>query len=298
VVGKLYIPSATSVANLEAQERKRAVLDALRGILVLATLASSFWIADKAPIWSNEMIEMEPLLACTVASCLCGHDSERRGALMQSLGMWTRIVLLPFFTLAGASLQLPGLAKVFPAALTLVALRMFANFLGTEIGGRMSRRFFPQQRITDRMVNLLWTCLLAQAGVTLGLVLGVQAIPGFKKWSGEFAVLILGVVMLNQMLGPVFCRVGIKAILADPALQGNREYNDRTDRTGNSDGEGSEASDRSNSPLTSRTNDNNGERRTSVSGGLYDKLARRKTNSLGPPGDYVRSHALPDQYRE
>mmetsp|Transcript_100009 Transcript_100009/g.320796 ORF Transcript_100009/g.320796 Transcript_100009/m.320796 type:complete len:243 (-) Transcript_100009:34-762(-) len=232
---------------------------------------------------------------CTVAACLCGHDAGRRAALMESLGMWARSVLLPFFTLAGACLQLPGLAKVFPAAVTLVILRMLANFLGTSIGGRMSRRFFPQQRITDRMVNLLWTCLLAQAGVTMGLVIAVQSIRSFHKWSGDFAILILGVVMLNQMLGPVFCRVGIKAILEDEAKHDLREDTNRTENE-NSDAEASITSARSHVPLTPRTNDHNAQRNLGVSGGLYGKLVSRRSAPSGPPGNYVRSHAVP--YKE
>mmetsp|Transcript_100011 Transcript_100011/g.320814 ORF Transcript_100011/g.320814 Transcript_100011/m.320814 type:complete len:278 (-) Transcript_100011:157-990(-) len=229
---------------------------------------------------------------CTVAACLCGHDAGRRAALMESLGMWARSVLLPFFTLAGACLQLPGLAKVFPAAVTLVILRMLANFLGTSIGGRMSRRFFPQQRITDRMVNLLWTCLLAQAGVTMGLVIAVQSIRSFHKWSGEFAILILGVVMLNQMLGPVFCRVGIKAILEDEAKDDLREDTNWTENE-NSDAEASTtASSRSHGLLTPCTNDHNAQRTLSVSGGLYDKLVSRRSAPLGSLGNCVRSHAV------
>jgi len=185
----------------------------VKGILVLSVLTLAFVVAEEAAEWTGERLRLEPLLACTVASCLCGHDARRRKCLMEALSFWTSIVLLPFFTLAGASLQLPGLTKVLPAALALVALRTLSNALGSASAGWLSEKYFHEARTTSATVQFTWMTLLAQAGVTLGLVLGLQSQPCFKRWSRQFGVLVLGVVMLNQMIGPILCRVGIQKIL-------------------------------------------------------------------------------------
>jgi len=211
----VYFTDAGLVAVDTVDEPQR-LWQTFRGVIVLFSLSVLFIIAEYCGDWTGGALRMEPLLACTVAASICGHDEQRRDVLLQSLGMWTRVVLLPFFTLAGASLELPGLARVFPAAVTLVLLRLLANFVGSYFAGLATRRFFPTVPFSDRMVWLTWSTLLAQAGVTMGLVLGIQADRAFRSWSQEFAILILGVVMLNQILGPVLCRIGMTAMIAEP----------------------------------------------------------------------------------
>lgn len=183
------------------------------GFLLIFILCAAFCLAEGCGEWTDGKLCLEPLLCCTVAACVCGHDEERREQLLEALSAWTPLVLLPFFTLAGASLQLSSLDQVLPAALCLVFLRALGIATGSAGAGMLSRVLLPESQTTKEVVQYTWLTLLAQAGVTLGLVLEVQHSFG-GAWTQPFATLIISVVVINQLIGPVCCRAGLQFILA------------------------------------------------------------------------------------
>mmetsp|Transcript_33670 Transcript_33670/g.89920 ORF Transcript_33670/g.89920 Transcript_33670/m.89920 type:complete len:690 (-) Transcript_33670:101-2170(-) len=178
-----------------------------RGALLLAILYTTFLISDEVRRRSEGAVKMQPLFVCIVASCLCGHDSSVRNHLVEALHFWTPAIILPFFTLAGASLNLASLWEVLPSVVVCVLLRMAGVAIGSFVAGKLSGRLFPEIHMTQTSVRCTWMTLLAQAGVTLGLVLEVQ--KDFRNWGISFATMVIGVVVLNQLLGPVLCRIGL-----------------------------------------------------------------------------------------
>ena len=52
----------------------------------------------------------------------------------------------------------------------------------------------------------LWLTLISQAGVALGLALEVQR--QLPSWGYDFSTLVVSVVVLNQLLVPVLCKIG------------------------------------------------------------------------------------------
>jgi len=212
-----------------------------RGALLILILYGAFLLASEAKDWSGGRVRLEPLLACTVASCVCGHDKTRRERLLEALSFWTPHVLLPFFTLAGASLQLPGLGQVLPAAVTLVALRALGIAVGSATAGLVGNRTLGRKAVATReAVCCTWLTLLAQAGVTLGLVLEVQR-NFVGAWARDFGTLVIGVVVLNQLLGPVLCRVGLRRIAeaeaATSRLESSGASSSEEDSPSSSEGE-------------------------------------------------------------
>merc|ERR1712080_756438 len=98
-------------------------------------------------------LRLEPLLACTVASCICGHDTGRRDELVESISIWTPSVMLPFFMLAGASLELPALGNVLPSAVIIVLMRIGSIWAGSVFSGLMIKRIWPSLATTEAAVN-------------------------------------------------------------------------------------------------------------------------------------------------
>mmetsp|Transcript_126573 Transcript_126573/g.300650 ORF Transcript_126573/g.300650 Transcript_126573/m.300650 type:complete len:726 (-) Transcript_126573:101-2278(-) len=191
----------------------------LLGLLLIFILYAAFCIAEGSADLTGGRLRLEPLLVCTVAACVCGHDESRREALLEALSAWTPVVLLPFFTLAGASLQLSSLSQVLPAALCLVVLRALGIAVGSAGAGMLSRVLMPDSNTTKEVVQYTWLTLLAQAGVTLGLVLEVQ--HSFDApWTQPFATLVISVVVINQLLGPVCCRIALQRIVAAEVADG------------------------------------------------------------------------------
>lgn len=219
---RLCVPPAVKATSRESVE-EAALLEspegatgrssnsaAVRGLLVIALLFVTYELSSDAEELTGGLLRLEPILACTTAACLAGHDEDRRHNMEEALSYWTSFVLLPFFTLAGASLQLPGLAAVLPAAVALVVLRMVGIASGSMLAGVVSQSRYPQLNLSKESVRFTWLTMLAQAGVTLGLVLEVQ--DAFT-WGHEFGTLVIGVVVINQLMGPVLCRVGLGLIV-------------------------------------------------------------------------------------
>jgi len=206
-VMKVCLPGEAEAAKPDDVEDTTTWRVGARGALLLATLFATFVLSDQIDEWSAGAVKMEPLLVCTAASCLCGHDSSVRNQLVESLHVWTPVVLLPFFTLAGASLEIPSLLELLPSALVCVLLRIVGIVIGSNLAGMLTCKLYPELQMTQTSVRCTWMTLLAQAGVTLGLVLEVQ--KDFRNWGISFATMVIGVVVLNQLLGPVLCRIGL-----------------------------------------------------------------------------------------
>lgn len=219
---RLVIPR-TSKEERQAEPWQWA-LTRLRGALVIGIMYAGTEVSVHMEGWTHEVLRLEPLLVCAAAACVSGHDESRRANLIESLMSWTQLMVLPFFTLAGASLELPGLWMVLPAAISLAVLRLLGIALGSTAAGVVSRRLYPGMRVSHTEICCTWLTLVAQAGVTLGLVMEARA--AFRVWGEEFSTLVTSVVVINQLLGPVLCRFGLSLIIKaeEPAAKGDRAF--------------------------------------------------------------------------
>jgi hypothetical protein len=74
--------------------------------------------------------------------------------------------------------------------------------VGSVIGGEVSR--------APRKHNIwMWMALVTQAGVSLGLA---GEIAFLFVWGPECATTIIAVVLINQIVGPILCKVAIKKV--------------------------------------------------------------------------------------
>eukprot|EP00927_Polykrikos_kofoidii_P043553 TRINITY_DN37628_c0_g1_i1.p1 TRINITY_DN37628_c0_g1~~TRINITY_DN37628_c0_g1_i1.p1 ORF type:complete len:694 (-),score=99.97 TRINITY_DN37628_c0_g1_i1:42-2123(-) len=208
-------PEGTATGTLSKSKgcfsmHQHEILAAALGLVVLLVLTGTFLVANSIAAWTKGAYKLEPILVCTVASCVAGQDVQRRSSLVDGLAFWTQSVVLPYFTLAGASLQLPSLAADFKVVLIIATLRIIGIAVGSIVAGFLIAKVWPQVGLTSTAVWLTFTTLLAQAGVTLGLIMEVQT--GFQGWGGRLATLLIGIVVVNQIIGPILCRVGFTII--------------------------------------------------------------------------------------
>ena len=70
------------------------------------------------------------------------------------------------------------------------------------LGGRFLLKLTPMQ------YNNLWLTMTPQAGVALGLASEVQAMSD-EPWAAELAATIIAAVVVNQIIGPVLCAMGL-----------------------------------------------------------------------------------------
>jgi len=145
-------------------------------------------------------ILLEPLLICMVGSFIVTNYSDHRAEFRKILNETSPAVYVLFFTLTGASLALDILAFMLPVALCLVAVRMAGIFTGSFFGGMLAGDPVLYNRIS-------WMTYITQAGVGLGLA--KQAAGEFPEWGTSFAALMIAVIIVNQLIGPVFCKWAI-----------------------------------------------------------------------------------------
>ncbi|EGZ21050.1 hypothetical protein PHYSODRAFT_490665 [Phytophthora sojae] len=147
-------------------------------------------------------IKLEPLLVLMIASCIAGHKTEIRHDMHVILDTVAPYMFLPFFVMTGAALKLDQVLAAIPLMSLYVVLRYVAIFIACYFGGRFLLKLTPMQ------YNNLWLTMTPQAGVALGLANEVKAMSD-ESWAAEFSATIVAAVVVNQIVGPVLCAMGL-----------------------------------------------------------------------------------------
>jgi len=136
----------------------------------------------------------EPLLIGLVAGFSVANYTRYRSELHKIIEDVASWVFLAFFVLVGLSLQLDVLRHTWIVAVAFVGVRLVGLYLGCSLG-RLALGHSSDQNLIFGM-----TCI-TQAGVSIGLAkqVGVE----FPEWGNEFATLAIGVIVLNQLIGPL-----------------------------------------------------------------------------------------------
>jgi len=148
-------------------------------------------------------ILIEPLLVCMVAGFLVNNYSKHRIEFARILHDAGPIVFVAFFTLTGASLKLDVLIQIWPIALALFGVRLASIMAGSFAGGLLARDSLQRSKFG-------WMAYVTQAGVALGLAKEVAV--EFPEFGDAFATMIISVVVLNEMIGPIFFKYVINRV--------------------------------------------------------------------------------------
>jgi Kef-type K+ transport system membrane component KefB len=183
--------------------------------LGLAVFIFCHWFTDYTHHHLRYVINLEPLLMCIAAGYVCTNKSKHRHRfinVLQAAGPW---VFLPFFTLTGASLDLKVLLASLAIALIVVLIRTAALFIGSAAGGCLAKQSGPHNAH-------MFLTQITQAGVSLGLASEVgMAFPG---WGRQFQTLIISIVIINQVLGPFFFKIGVRRVGEANQASGEGEF--------------------------------------------------------------------------
>jgi trehalose-6-phosphate synthase/Kef-type K+ transport system membrane component KefB len=143
----------------------------------------------------------EPLLAAMAAGMVIQNVAVPQGdALKVAIQRGALPVLVVFFVATGASLQLDALTTMGFVAIALVVARIASIRLGVLAGLRIS----GIDRATGEHV---WTGLVSQAGITLGLasVLATE----FSPWGMRVQTLLVALIAIDELVGPLLFRTGL-----------------------------------------------------------------------------------------
>ena len=135
----------------------------------------------------------EPLLIGLVAGFFVANYTRHRAELHKIIEEAAPWVFLAFFTLVGVSLEMDVLRHTWMVAVALLVVRLVGIYLGCFAGSRALGHGANQNLV-------LGMTSITQAGVSIGLAkqVGVE----FPDWGSGFATLAIGVIVLNQLIGP------------------------------------------------------------------------------------------------
>ena len=188
------------IASLKVDLRYKIFLMLLVGYLVFFF---SDLIRHKTEANFSFELHLEPLLICMVAGLLVTNRSQYRDEFSRMLDEVGPAVYLMFFTLIGASLKLSTLFLVWPIALALFVIRIGAIFAGAFTGVMIAGDPVKYSRLS-------WMAYITQAGIGMGLATEVSV--AFPGWGQEFATLMIGIIVLNQIVGPSFFKSAIRLL--------------------------------------------------------------------------------------
>ncbi len=149
-----------------------------------------------------DALHFELLLSLVIAGFLVENVAPVRAEpLVYTLHQAAVPVFVIFFAMTGAELRIQEFSGFWPVVLGLVAVRMVALYASGRLGGRWVQAEEPVRRY-------VWTGLVPQAGVALGLATIVA--DRLPTVGVAMQTLTVGVIALNQTIGPVLFRRGLE----------------------------------------------------------------------------------------
>jgi Kef-type K+ transport system membrane component KefB len=149
------------------------------------------------------VFHFEPLLVALAAGLVVENIASPFGdALRDAVERGALPVLVVFFAVAGASLQLDALGRIGLLAVSIAAVRYAFIRLGTVVGVRAAAEDTPATRMA-------WMGLVSQAGVTLGLTIAVAS--EFSDWGARVQTLMVALIAIHEVAGPILFRRALAA---------------------------------------------------------------------------------------
>jgi Kef-type K+ transport system membrane component KefB len=147
-----------------------------------------------------DYLHFDPLLTLLLSGFVVQNASSQGPKLIHATEETGSIVYVLFFATAGAHLDLPLLAQLWPIALSLALIRALVTIVAHRVSCRLADTP-PEVRRWG------WTSLISQAGLSLGL--SVVIAEAFPSFGAGFLSLAIATVAINELIGPVLFKLGI-----------------------------------------------------------------------------------------
>ncbi len=150
----------------------------------------------------TRLLRVETMLALLTAGFVTQNVAREGDILRGAMERSAAPVIVVFFALAGAKIDIGQLAMLFPLALPLAVIRATSIWAGTGLGARWARAGTAE-------TQWVWFGLVSQAGVALALVnIFAEAYPARGI---DLRALMLSLIAINEMVGPAMFRRALVA---------------------------------------------------------------------------------------
>ncbi len=150
------------------------------------------------PAGGSAKLGFSSLLVCTMLGSVFCNLCPLSEEIMKNADRWTAPLLVLFFVLSGAELELGVFAKASSVLVGLIYI--VSRSLGKYYGARESARLAGCDR---SVVTYLGLTLLPQAGVALGMCVTASSLPGDGKMIRN---IVLFAVLVYELVGPLMTK--------------------------------------------------------------------------------------------
>ncbi len=150
-------------------------------------------LEDHSGMYLGLELHIEPLLICIVGSFLITNYSVYRNDFVRIIKETGPYVYIVFFTLTGALISLEVVASLWFVTLIIFGARIVSLVIAGFTGSTSAGDPLQYRRIS-------WMPYVTQAGVGVGLATIVAT--EYSGWGGQFATVMISVIVLNQVVGP------------------------------------------------------------------------------------------------
>jgi Kef-type K+ transport system membrane component KefB len=159
-----------------------------------------------------DYLGLDWLLIFITAGFVVRNLSSHGDAFLHAIEGAGEVVYVVFFAIAGAHLDLPLLATLWPVALLLAGARGLATWGAGALTGRLAG---------DSPALRRWgfAGLISQAGLALGIA--SRASAQFPTFGAGFAALAVTVVTINEVAGPILFKLAIDRCGEGRAAEGD-----------------------------------------------------------------------------
>jgi Kef-type K+ transport system membrane component KefB len=141
-----------------------------------------------------QQLHLELLLTGVSAGFVIENLSEAGDRMIEGIRSVAVVIFAFFFTVAGASLDLGAAAAFALVAVVLIVARAWLTRLGALRGMTLAGA-------SPHVRRYAWRGLLSQGGVSLGLILVIQA--SLPEIGGPLLALAMAVILGNILVGPI-----------------------------------------------------------------------------------------------
>ncbi len=171
-------------------------------IALLILTASATFVTDVMHL----DFSISTLLACMMMGAVFTNtnEEEKVSTVIELVDRFTPPLLIMFFVISGADLDLSSITKVGLIGIIYIVTRVIGKVLGASIGARLTHS-------SANVRKYLGWALVPQAGVAIGLSLvAVNALGADDPNAGTIRTVVLCGTLIYELIGPFISKMALK----------------------------------------------------------------------------------------
>ena len=167
-----------------------------RGQPILSEALGIVFVCGGLAIW----LEVSFLIAAMVVGAVVANVAKHHEYPFHEIANLESPVLVIFFVVAGASLELGALQDIGLIGIVYIICRVIGKYLGAHVGAHLSHA-------DDVTKNWMGLALLPQAGVAIGMAL--VASNQFPEYRQVLLSIVISSTVFFEIIGPIFTKRAI-----------------------------------------------------------------------------------------